>query len=113
MYLDTSILLKLLVTEPDTDFFQDALQGSYLSSSELVATELWSALLAKERSRAISSRHRQAAWAIFNDQVRDRYIVLHPLSSVPAEKKQIMSWSDATPQFHSELLTRSTRLLAI
>jgi predicted nucleic acid-binding protein len=86
MYLDTSILLKLLVTEPDTDFFQDALQGSYLSSSELVATELWSALLAKERSRAISSRHRQAAWAIFNDQVRDRYIVLHPLSSVLLKK---------------------------
>ena len=44
MYLDTSIIVKLLVDEPDTEFFQRALQGKFLSSSELAVTEIWSGL---------------------------------------------------------------------
>ena len=48
MYLDTAILVKLLVAEPDSEFFQQELTGVLISSSELALTEVWSALLAKE-----------------------------------------------------------------
>ena len=71
MYLDTAILIKLLVPEPDTDFFQESLAGALLSSSELAHTEMWSALLAKERNQHISAKQRTAAWRVFNGWVRE------------------------------------------
>ena len=86
MYLDTSIIVKLLVEEPDTDFFQTALQGQLLSSSELAVTEIWSALLAKERKNAIGARDRAAAWRVFNERVQMKQIILHPLNSVVLKK---------------------------
>jgi predicted nucleic acid-binding protein len=86
MYLDTSIIVKLLVDEPDTEFFQKALHGELLSSSELAVTEIWSALLAKERKKSISERDRAAAWRVFNERVRAKQIVLHPLNSVVLSK---------------------------
>jgi predicted nucleic acid-binding protein len=91
MYLDTSIIVKLLVEEPDTDFFQTALQGQLLSSSELAVTEIWSALLAKERKNAIGARDRAAAWRVFNERVQMKQIILHPLNSVVLKKaNQVM-----------------------
>lgn len=86
MYLDTAILVKLLVVEPDSDFFQEQLAGAMISSSELALTEVWSALLAKERNKAISSRQRAAAWRVFNERVREKQIHLHPLNSVVLKK---------------------------
>ena len=86
MYLDTSIIVKLLVEEPDTDFFQTALQGQLLSSSELAVTEIWSALLAKERKNAIGARDRAAAWRVFNERVQMKQIILHPLNNVVLKK---------------------------
>ena len=86
MYLDTSIIVKLLVDEPDTEFFQNALQGEFLSTSELALTEIWSALLAKERKNSISARDRASAWRVFNERVREKQIVLHPLNGVVLKK---------------------------
>jgi predicted nucleic acid-binding protein len=86
MYLDTAILVKLLVDEPDTEFFQAALEGALVSSSELALTEVWSALLAKERNKLISARQRASAWRIFNERVQDKQIVLHPLNGVVLKK---------------------------
>ena len=86
MYLDTSIIVKLLVDEPDTEFFQKALQGEFLSTSELALTEIWSALLAKERKQSITSRDRASAWRVFNQRVQAKQIVLHPLNSVVLKK---------------------------
>jgi predicted nucleic acid-binding protein len=86
MYLDTAILIKLLVREPDSDLFQDALEGEPLSSSELAVTEVWSALLAKERNKMILARQRTAAWRIFQDRVETGEILLHPLNSVVLKK---------------------------
>ena len=86
MYLDTAILVKLLVAEPDSEFFQDSLSGLPLSSSELALTEVWSALLAKERKNVISARQRAAAWRVFNERVQAREIVLHPLNGVVLKK---------------------------
>jgi predicted nucleic acid-binding protein len=86
MYLDTAVLIKLLVEEPDSEFFQNALVGSLLSSSELAVTEVWSALLAKERNQHISARQRASAWRVFNERVQDKQIVLHPLNSIVLKK---------------------------
>jgi predicted nucleic acid-binding protein len=86
MYLDTAILVKLLVVEPDSEFFQEALDGKLLSSSELALTEVWSALLAKERNKVISARDRASAWRVFNERVQAKQIVLHPLNSVVLKK---------------------------
>ena len=86
MYLDTAILIKLLTDEPDTEFFQNALAGELISSSELAMTEVWSALLAKERKKLIGAKQRAAAWRVFNERVQQRQITLHPLSSVVLRK---------------------------
>ena len=86
MYLDTAILVKLLVEEPDTEFFQNALLGAFLSSSELALTEVWSALLAKERKNVISARQRASAWRVFNERVQEKQIILHPLNGVVLKK---------------------------
>jgi predicted nucleic acid-binding protein len=93
MYLDTSIIVKLLVAEPDTEFFQDALRGQFLSSSELAVTEIWSALLAKERDKRISAPQRVRAWEIFQDRVESQQFLLHPISSVVLKKANRMLMS--------------------
>lgn len=86
MYLDTSIIVKLLVTERDTEFFQDRLVDELLSTSELALTEVWSALLAKERNEEISARERAAGWAVFTERVRSKEITLHPLNTLVLKK---------------------------
>src|SRR5438309_1510433 len=86
MYQDSCILLKLLVVEPDSEFFQEALAGHLLSTSELARTEVWSALLAKERNKLINGRQRAAAWGVFNEQVQTRQLRLFPLQDVVLKK---------------------------
>ena len=86
MYLDTAILVKLLVAEPDTEFYQTSLAGALLSSSELALTEVWSALIAKERNAHISARQRSAAWRVFNGWVQEKQLLLHPLNGVVLKK---------------------------
>lgn len=88
MYLDSCIIVKLLVPESDTDFFHEALVGQALSSSELASTEVFSTLLAKERNKLISARQRTAAWRVFNERVREKQILLHPINGVVLKKAQ-------------------------
>lgn len=86
MYLDSAIIVKLLVDEPETEFLVNALVGQPLSSSELCITEITSALLGKERNKLISARQRSAAWRLFNERVQSREIILHPLNGVVLKK---------------------------
>ena len=92
MYLDTAIIVKLLVDEHDTDYFQNALAGALLSSSELAFTEVRAALLAKERNKLISARQRDAAWQVFTDRVQARDIDLHPLNGLVLRKANHILW---------------------
>ena len=62
MYLDTAILVKLLVREPDSHFYAALVDGQPAWSSQLVLVECFSALLRKERERAIDRPHRRRAW---------------------------------------------------
>lgn len=80
MYLDTAILVKLFVKEPDSEFFGRLTDGQVISSSILAYTEVWSALLGKERGRAITAEQRHRAWAAFDRNVLDETILLAPMS---------------------------------
>jgi predicted nucleic acid-binding protein len=70
MYLDSCILVKLLIREPDSEFYGQWVDGHPVSSSLLAYTEVWSALLARERAQLIGTRLRLEAWQRFEDQMR-------------------------------------------
>ena len=86
MYLDTCILVKLLVVEPDSEFFIRSLEGQSLVTSELARTELFSALLARERAGKISAPDRRRAWHEFEERVKSGEIRIEPLNSVVLRK---------------------------
>jgi predicted nucleic acid-binding protein len=86
MYLDTSIIVKLLVTEPDSEFFIRSLEGQRLTTSELAQTEVFSALLARERSGKIEAADRRLAWKEFQARVADEEIRIEPLNSIVLRK---------------------------
>jgi predicted nucleic acid-binding protein len=88
MFLDSSVIVKLLVSESDSGFFEDALVGQALSASELSLTETWSTLLAKERSGSITSEQRVRAWNVLQERVQTEEIWLHPISSVVLRKAE-------------------------
>ena len=52
MYLDTSVVVKLYVPEPDSGDCERVVAGRRIVSSELLYAELWSALLAKEHIKS-------------------------------------------------------------
>jgi predicted nucleic acid-binding protein len=81
MYLDSAIIVKLLIREPESEFFNTALSGHVLDSSELCLTEVCSALLAKERARGINARERQSAMLRFEELVQDEVLRLFPLDT--------------------------------
>jgi predicted nucleic acid-binding protein len=81
MYLDTSVLIKLFVREPDSDFYGKLVDGQPVCSSVLAYTEVWSALLAKERAGGLTSAWRHRAWAAFDRKVMDEVIELVPMGS--------------------------------
>ena len=80
MYLDTAIIVKLIVREADSDWFNRELQGQTFESSELALTEVRSALLAKERAGHVTSRERISATEKFLAMIEDDEIRLFPLS---------------------------------
>lgn len=82
MYLDTSVLVKRYVAEPDSDEVDDVVVGFTLVSSELAVAELWSALLAKERAGAIDSHVRETAWGAFLSDVDEGVLRLIPLDGL-------------------------------
>ena len=55
MYLDSAIVVKLLVRETDSDWFDCHLVGHNFETSELALAEVRSALLAKERNGTYSA----------------------------------------------------------
>jgi predicted nucleic acid-binding protein len=82
MYLDTSVLVKRYVAEPDSDHVDDVVVGFTLVSSDLAMAEVWSALLAKERNQAITAPVREAAWQAFLRDVDEGVLRLIPLDGV-------------------------------
>ena len=79
MYLDTSVLVKLFVREPDSEYYGKLVNGRVLCSSVLAYTEVWSAFLAKERHGGLTADQRQQAWGMFERTVADETIDLLPM----------------------------------
>ncbi|HWC61478.1 MAG TPA: type II toxin-antitoxin system VapC family toxin [Verrucomicrobiae bacterium] len=86
MYLDTSVIVKLLASEPESEFFIRSLEGRPLTTSELAQTEIFSALLARERAGKINVRERRLAWDEFQARVVDGEIKIEPLNSIVLRK---------------------------
>lgn len=86
MYLDSCIIVKLLVAEPDSEFFVRALEGQPLVTSELAQTEVFSALLARERAGKISAADRQLAWKELGARIEAGEIRIEPLHSIVLRK---------------------------
>lgn len=76
MYLDTSVLVKLYVREPDSSAVERTVSGERILCSELVYAEFWSALLAKERAGVLSADMRQRVWQLFEIHLLDDQIEL-------------------------------------
>jgi predicted nucleic acid-binding protein len=93
MYLDSCIIVKLLVPEADSATFQAAAVGARLSTSELALTEVFSTLLRKEQNGELSQRQRKAAWAALNALVARRQLRIRPLDNVHLLKaNHILEW---------------------
>jgi predicted nucleic acid-binding protein len=86
MYLDTAIIIKLLVREADSAWFDAALTGRHFETSELALAEVRSALLAKERTGQITSRERVAAGEKFVEMTEEDVVRLYPLNRVVLER---------------------------
>jgi predicted nucleic acid-binding protein len=80
MYLDTAIIIKLLVRESDSAWFNQTLAGQRFETSELAVSEVRSALLAKERAGHITQVERVAAEERFVDMIDEELIKLYPLN---------------------------------
>ena len=90
MYLDSAIIVKLLVREADSDWFDRKLSGHSFESSELALAEVRSALLSKERSGSITARERVTATEKFLSMVEDDLIRLFPLNRAVMERASAM-----------------------
>jgi len=69
MYLDTSVLVKLFVREPDSEYYGKLTDGQIICSSVLAYTETWSAMLARERAGGLTLEQRRRAWDVFDRNV--------------------------------------------
>lgn len=76
MYLDTSVVVKLYVPEPDSGDCERLVAGRRIVSSELLYAELWSALLAKERAGVLAPADRQKIWQLFEIHLLDEVVEL-------------------------------------
>jgi len=64
MYIDSAILVKLVVREPDSEFYVNLLDGqTSVHTSELAITECRSALVRKRERGDIDARTLDRAWA--------------------------------------------------
>lgn len=86
MYLDSCIIVKLLVTEPDSEFFVRSLEGQPVVTSELAQTEVFSALLARERAGKITTADRRRAWREFEQRIATEEIHIEPLNGIVLRK---------------------------
>ena len=102
MYVDSAILVKLIVREPDSLYYAERLHGQIgLWSSELALTEVWSALLRKEREEAIDESVRRTAWqALLRHVKRD-------LHTLPVDLDLLRRANRIMERCHPEVALRS------
>ena len=83
MYLDTAILVKLVVPEPDSAFYGKLVDGEgEVWSSEVFVTEGFAALLRKEREGSIDRARRRSAWRQLGAYMAEGSLRLVPLTRI-------------------------------
>ncbi len=80
MYLDTSVFVKLYTREADSAECERIVAGHKIVSSELLYTELWSALLSKERAGVLTPEARPRVWELFEVHLLDDVVELIELN---------------------------------
>lgn len=80
MYLDSAIIVKLLVREADSDWFARRLSGHSFDTSELALMEVCAALLFKERDNNITEQERVQATEKLFEMVDGELLWLHPMN---------------------------------
>jgi predicted nucleic acid-binding protein len=86
MYLASAIIVKLLVRESDSDWFERNLSGHCFDTSELALTEVCAALLFKERDNDITADERMKAAETFFSMLESELVLLHPLNRKVLER---------------------------
>ena len=86
MYLDSAIIVKLLVREEDSEWFNANIAGHELWTSELALAEVRSAILMKERAGRVTVAERKRALARFDSMCEEKLLHLHPLNSHVVER---------------------------
>jgi predicted nucleic acid-binding protein len=86
MYLDSAIIVKLLVREPESEWFGKNLIGHKFVTSELALAEVRSALLARERGGRITPRERIAAAEKIFLMIESEFIRLLPLDRATLDR---------------------------
>jgi predicted nucleic acid-binding protein len=80
MYLDSAIIVKLLVREPESEWFERNLPGQPFETSELALSEVCAALLSQERANKLSPQERVKATERFFLMIEDETISLLSLN---------------------------------
>jgi predicted nucleic acid-binding protein len=103
MYLDSSVLVKLVVREADSLFYAEQIIGhTDVWSSQLALTECWSALFRKQRERAIDAKTRIGAWRRL-----ERYFADGMLSLVPIDTSILRQANRIIARCHPKIVLRS------
>jgi predicted nucleic acid-binding protein len=82
MYVDTSVVVKLYVPEPDSKACEATVAGANLVSSRLLYCEFQSALLSKVARGIIANGQMAEVWREFERDLAARAIYLVPLDDV-------------------------------
>jgi predicted nucleic acid-binding protein len=107
-YLDTSLLVPLLIREPGTprvQAFLSAGAAKALLISPWTITELSSALALKERVRSISRQERRAALTMF-EKFRSLRLELVPMEATDFEAAARLCDASAAPLRTGDALDR-------
>jgi predicted nucleic acid-binding protein len=82
MYVDTSVLVKLYIREPDSEACEATVAGTTLVSSRLLYCEFRSALLGKVSRGIISSELRAEVWQEFEKDIAEHKIRFASLNDI-------------------------------
>jgi predicted nucleic acid-binding protein len=93
MYLDSAIIVKLLVREAGSEWFEQNLSGHSFESSELSLVEVCAALLFKERNHEITPQERDRATGKFFPMLENELIVLLPLERRMLERARMVQFA--------------------
>ncbi len=88
MYLDTSVIVKLLTREADSEHYGRLVHNQVLTASELAYTEVFSALLAKERNGHLNTAQRDKSWKKFQWMLEHEELLLQEVAPQAFRKAQ-------------------------